>query len=49
MPNGKVMFTYVRDSGTKTEQEFVFAEHAEFSYDYNRSRLLLHINGQLRM
>lgn len=48
MPNGKVLFTYARDVASKTQQEFIFAEHKEFSYDYSRGKLLLHKNGIMK-
>lgn len=48
MPNGKVLFTYARDSTIKTQQEFIFAEHKEFSYDYLRGKLLFHKNGTVK-
>lgn len=48
MPNGKVLFTYARDSSTKTEREFVFAEHYEFTYDYLRGKLLVNNNGIMK-
>ena len=41
MPNGKVIIVYARDCKAKTSQEFVFAEHKEFSYDYHRGKLML--------
>ena len=48
MPNGKVLFTYARDSVPKPYQEFVFAEHKEFSFDYKRGKLMMHKNGTIK-
>lgn len=42
MPYGKVMIIYARFNGRKNQKqnlEYVFAEHAEFEYDYYRRKL----------
>ena len=44
MPDGKVCFIYARYYEIKYKRsgvEYVFAEHEEFSYDYNSEKLLL--------
>ena len=46
MPNGKVYFFYARDNGINTEQEFVFAEHNEFFYDYASNKLTYILNNK---
>lgn len=47
MPNGKVFFIYARNTLIKSELEFIFAEHREFSYDYTNNKLMFYKSGKL--